>query len=224
MAVFALLALARVAWLGGPRARRWCPASPRRRSLVAAFCGVLAPWTIRNAIVLDRFVPVTTGGGKALFVATYLPGDGRQQLVKRQLIERYYGKHDLPLHRGLGDPDGAAARPGREAVPGPAAATPRWRASGARTSSKYADRAAARLRVDGDPAKIRNMWDRGSSPAMSPDSGSPTTACSSSGRWRADRARAGGGAGRRCRSGCRCSGSRLRRRAAARGARAARCR
>src|SRR6185295_960211 len=33
---------------------------------------VLAPWTIRNAIVLDRAVPVSTGGGKTLFIGTYL--------------------------------------------------------------------------------------------------------------------------------------------------------
>ena len=50
---------------------------------VAAFALVLAPWTVRNFIVLDRFVPVTTGGGKALFVATYLPGNGRQLQMKR---------------------------------------------------------------------------------------------------------------------------------------------
>jgi dolichyl-phosphate-mannose-protein mannosyltransferase len=62
---------------------------------VAAFAIVLAPWTIRNVIVLDRFVPVTTGGGKALFVATYLPGDGRQIRTKRHLIEIYTGNHHV---------------------------------------------------------------------------------------------------------------------------------
>jgi 4-amino-4-deoxy-L-arabinose transferase-like glycosyltransferase len=62
---------------------------------VAAFAVVLAPWTIRNYVVLDRFVPVTTGGGKALFVATYLPGDGRQLRVKRELIRRFEGKQDV---------------------------------------------------------------------------------------------------------------------------------
>jgi 4-amino-4-deoxy-L-arabinose transferase-like glycosyltransferase len=62
---------------------------------VAAFAIVLAPWTIRNVIVLDRFVPVTTGGGKALFVATYLPGDGRQIRVKRHLIEINTGNHNV---------------------------------------------------------------------------------------------------------------------------------
>jgi 4-amino-4-deoxy-L-arabinose transferase-like glycosyltransferase len=62
---------------------------------VAAYALVLAPWTVRNLVVLDRFVPVTTGGGKALFVATYLPGDGRQLRVKRQLIERFTGKSEV---------------------------------------------------------------------------------------------------------------------------------
>jgi len=62
---------------------------------VAAFLVVLAPWTIRNFVVLDKFVPVTTGGGKALFVATYLPGDGRQLRVKRELIRRFEHKQDV---------------------------------------------------------------------------------------------------------------------------------
>jgi hypothetical protein len=61
----------------------------------AAFALVLAPWTVRNLIVLDRFVPVTTGGGKALFVATYLPGKGRQLPTKRKLIERFTGKKNV---------------------------------------------------------------------------------------------------------------------------------
>jgi 4-amino-4-deoxy-L-arabinose transferase-like glycosyltransferase len=62
---------------------------------VAAFAVVLVPWTIRNFIVFDRFVPITTGGGKALFVATYLPGDGRQIPTKRHLIEIQTGNHNV---------------------------------------------------------------------------------------------------------------------------------
>ena len=61
----------------------------------AAFALVLVPWTVRNYVVLDRFVPVTTGGGKALFVATYLPGDGRQLRVKRELIRRFEGRQEI---------------------------------------------------------------------------------------------------------------------------------
>ena len=59
---------------------------------MAAFGLVLAPWTARNYVVLDRLVPVSTGGGKALFVATYYPGHGRQLPVKRALIAKFDGK------------------------------------------------------------------------------------------------------------------------------------
>jgi 4-amino-4-deoxy-L-arabinose transferase-like glycosyltransferase len=86
-AAFALLAFVRVA-----RGRGWRMGIASSALLLAAFAAVLAPWTVRNYTVLDRFVPVTTGGGKALFVATYLPGNGRQLQVKRALIKRI--KHD----------------------------------------------------------------------------------------------------------------------------------
>src|SRR4029079_17078679 len=81
-------------------ARSWLRAGVRLGFLtavvfVAAYAVVLVPWTVRNYVVLDRFVPVTTGGGKALFVATYLPGDGRQLRVKRELIRRFEGKRDV---------------------------------------------------------------------------------------------------------------------------------
>jgi 4-amino-4-deoxy-L-arabinose transferase-like glycosyltransferase len=167
VAVFALLALARVAWRH-PRGRRagLRPGLAAAALLVVAFCGVLAPWTARNYLVLDRFVPVTTGGGKALFVATYLPGEGRQQLVKRQLIARYYGKTDLPYEQVLAtdmEPllnrvakqypelgrDAALARIGRENLVKFASEQP-------------LDYAWMVIR------KINNMWDRGSSAAMSP--------------------------------------------------------
>jgi 4-amino-4-deoxy-L-arabinose transferase-like glycosyltransferase len=48
---------------------------------------VLAPWTIRNAIVLDRAaVPVSTGGGKALFIGTYLEADGDGPKLRELLL------------------------------------------------------------------------------------------------------------------------------------------
>ena len=37
---------------------------------------------------LGRFVPVSTGGGKALFIGTYLPGDGLHDGVKQHLLHR----------------------------------------------------------------------------------------------------------------------------------------
>ncbi len=42
---------------------------------------VVAPWTIRNAIALDRFVTVSTGGGQVLYAGTYLPSDGNPEAV-----------------------------------------------------------------------------------------------------------------------------------------------
>lgn len=60
----------------------------------------IVPWTIRNADVLGRVVPISTGGGKALYVGTFLPADGEYQRVKALLVERYE-------HRSL-DPNSAA--------------------------------------------------------------------------------------------------------------------
>ena len=85
-----LIALVRVA-----RGRGFRMGALAAALFVAAFGLVLAPWALRNYLVLDRFVPVTTGGGKALFVATYLPGDGRQLRVKRELIRRFEGKQEV---------------------------------------------------------------------------------------------------------------------------------
>ena len=52
---------------------------------------VVAPWTIRNAIALDRFVPVSTGGGQVLFAGTYLPSGGDPQKVGEEALERHPG-------------------------------------------------------------------------------------------------------------------------------------
>jgi hypothetical protein len=88
-AVFALLAAWRVF-----RDRGWKLALVSALVLVAAAALVVAPWVVRNRVVLGKWVPVTTGGGKALFVATYLPGDGRQVPTKRELMRRYLGAKD----------------------------------------------------------------------------------------------------------------------------------
>ncbi len=54
-------------------------------ALLLAFSLTLAPWSIRNSILEDRFVPVTTGGATPLFIGTYLPGDGGRAGVKEEL-------------------------------------------------------------------------------------------------------------------------------------------
>jgi hypothetical protein len=50
---------------------------------------VVAPWTVRNAVALDRFVPVSTGGGQVLFAGTYLPSEGDPERVGSEVLERY---------------------------------------------------------------------------------------------------------------------------------------
>jgi Dolichyl-phosphate-mannose-protein mannosyltransferase len=73
------------------RAREWRLGLADAAVLLVALVLPILPWTIRNVVVLDRVVPISTGGGKALYVGTYLPADGEYQRVKRILAERYMG-------------------------------------------------------------------------------------------------------------------------------------
>jgi 4-amino-4-deoxy-L-arabinose transferase-like glycosyltransferase len=57
--------------------------------LLAGLAIVVAPWTIRNAIALDRFVPVSTGGGQVLFAGSYLPSGGDPERVGTEVVERH---------------------------------------------------------------------------------------------------------------------------------------
>jgi 4-amino-4-deoxy-L-arabinose transferase-like glycosyltransferase len=81
---FALLALVRIG-----RARGWKPGLAGAALLVAALLLPIIPWAIRNQVVLHRTVPISTGGGKALYVGTFLPADGEYQRVKAILAKRY---------------------------------------------------------------------------------------------------------------------------------------
>jgi len=67
--------------------------------MVASFVVVVAPWAIHVSNELDRFVPVSTGGGKALFIGTYLPGDGLHEGVKQHLLHRLRGGDPIPQDR-----------------------------------------------------------------------------------------------------------------------------
>jgi len=53
---------------------------------LAAALVVIAPWTIRNVSALDRFVPISTGGGQVLFAGTYLPSDGDPEKVGAEVV------------------------------------------------------------------------------------------------------------------------------------------
>jgi 4-amino-4-deoxy-L-arabinose transferase-like glycosyltransferase len=95
-AAFAVLALVRVG-----RERGWRPGLAGAALLVAALLLPIVPWTIRNQVVLDRTVPISTGGGKALYVGTFLPADGEYQRVKAILAKRYLGRDLEPGSEAL---------------------------------------------------------------------------------------------------------------------------
>ncbi len=64
--------------------------------MLAAALVVIAPWTIRNAEAVGRFVPISTGGGQVLFAGTYLPSDGNPERVGAEVVERHpelFGPH-----------------------------------------------------------------------------------------------------------------------------------
>jgi 4-amino-4-deoxy-L-arabinose transferase-like glycosyltransferase len=97
---FALLALVRV-W----RARGWRPSLAATAALLAAMLLPIIPWAVRNQVVLDRTVPISTGGGKALYVGTFLPADGEYQRVKAILAQRYLHRDLDPHSRALEEVD-----------------------------------------------------------------------------------------------------------------------
>jgi 4-amino-4-deoxy-L-arabinose transferase-like glycosyltransferase len=74
----------------------WRPGLVGAAVLLVALALPILPWTIRNVVVLDRVVPISTGTGKALYVGTYLPADGEYRRVKAMLAERFRGGHVDP--------------------------------------------------------------------------------------------------------------------------------
>ncbi len=98
--------------------------------LLAGVVAVVAPWTVRNAVALDRVVPISTGGGQVLFAGTYLPSGSDPERVGEEVVARHLGlfaSHAaerlrleqilarLAAHRHPGvETDAALARMGRE--------------------------------------------------------------------------------------------------------------
>jgi 4-amino-4-deoxy-L-arabinose transferase-like glycosyltransferase len=97
---FAVLALIRVGRAGG-----WKPGLASAALFVAALLIPIVPWTIHNQISLDRTVPISTGGGKALYVGTFLPAEGEYQKVKALLVRRYQHKDLDPYSQALEEID-----------------------------------------------------------------------------------------------------------------------
>ncbi len=85
-----LVVLMRRGWHG------WRATWAQALLLLIGIVVVVAPWTVRNAVALDRFVPISTGGGQVLFAGTYLPSDGDPEKVGAEVVERHpklFGPH-----------------------------------------------------------------------------------------------------------------------------------
>ncbi|HET7574658.1 MAG TPA: glycosyltransferase family 39 protein [Solirubrobacterales bacterium] len=93
---FAALAAIRLWRAGGPRT-----ALAGTALLTLALLLPIVPWAVRNVVVLDRVVPISTGGGKALYVGTLLPADGEYQRAKALLVRRYLGRDLEPGSEAL---------------------------------------------------------------------------------------------------------------------------
>jgi 4-amino-4-deoxy-L-arabinose transferase-like glycosyltransferase len=91
------LAFVLLAAIQATRGRGWRPGLAAGGLTLAAMLLPIVPWTIHNQIALHRTVPISTGGGKALYVGTFLPADGEYQRVKARLATRYL-QRTLPPH------------------------------------------------------------------------------------------------------------------------------
>jgi hypothetical protein len=96
-ALFGALALVRPEYLGvavlvaavvfAREARSdWRQSLLRAAVFLGALVVIIAPWSIRNAVALDRFVPISTGGGQVLFAGTYLPSDGDPEKAGAEVV------------------------------------------------------------------------------------------------------------------------------------------
>jgi 4-amino-4-deoxy-L-arabinose transferase-like glycosyltransferase len=95
---FLVFAAVRWAWR-----REWAFGATAIGLMLVALLLPIVPWTIRNIVVLDRLVPISTGGGKALYVGTFYPADGEYQRVKAILYKRETGESLPPNSQALNE-------------------------------------------------------------------------------------------------------------------------
>jgi 4-amino-4-deoxy-L-arabinose transferase-like glycosyltransferase len=73
---------------------------------LACACVVVLPWTIRNFVVFDRLVPISTGGGQVLYEGSYIPAGPDPERIGPVLLERHpwirreLGPQPGPIYRG----------------------------------------------------------------------------------------------------------------------------
>jgi hypothetical protein len=95
---FVVFAAARWAW-----EREWGLGTAAVGLMLVALLLPILPWTIRNFVVFERFVPISTGSGKALYVGTFYPADGEYARVKAILYQRETGKYLAPDSQALNE-------------------------------------------------------------------------------------------------------------------------
>jgi 4-amino-4-deoxy-L-arabinose transferase-like glycosyltransferase len=97
-AAFVVYAAARWAW-----EREWKLGATAVGLMVLALLLPIVPWTVRNIVVLHKLVPISTGGGKALYVGTYYPADGEYARVKAILLKDQTGEELQPNSQALNE-------------------------------------------------------------------------------------------------------------------------
>lgn len=109
---FAPFLLVWIAWERWGRIRLWRLAIP----LMIAGAMIL-PWTIRNWIVYETFLPLNSNSGYALFASTHprLGADWRNEDIVVPVPEEYAGLNEAQLNQALSDEaiDFVLADPGR---------------------------------------------------------------------------------------------------------------
>jgi 4-amino-4-deoxy-L-arabinose transferase-like glycosyltransferase len=95
---FVVFAAVRWAW-----EREWRLGAAAVGLMLVALLLPILPWTVRNFVVFERFVPISTGSGKALYVGTFYPADGEYARVKAILYQRETGEHLAPDSQALNE-------------------------------------------------------------------------------------------------------------------------
>ncbi|WP_320670013.1 hypothetical protein [Patulibacter defluvii] len=62
-------------------------------ALLACCAIVVLPWTIQASDTAGKLTPVTSGGGSAFFVGTYLPGNGSTYDMKYAMLDQIRARH-----------------------------------------------------------------------------------------------------------------------------------
>jgi len=87
------------------RERSWRPGLASAAIVALGLLIPIVPWTAHNQVTLHRTVPISTGGGKALYVGTFYPADGEYQRVKAMLVQRYLHETLDPHSQALEEVD-----------------------------------------------------------------------------------------------------------------------